>query len=184
MKAAAVLVALAFVLAGTVSLAQDAPGGKPVPKQDETEARIKKLVEQLGAEAYKDREEATEELKKIGEPAAAALRKALESEDAEVRWRAESILKGIVKKDARSKNDRPMRADPRQGPGLATGAASRLVRILGHGGPGGREQPVHGDRVVGVVEDRERPHDLATVVGGDRESLEWLPHPLLEGVDA
>lgn len=114
MKAAALLVALVFAIAGPFAIAQD-EAEKPAEKQDELDARISKLVEQLGSDTFKDREAATEELKKIGKPAVPALIKALKSEDLEVRLRAESILKGL-RKDSRARDGRPTTADPRRGP--------------------------------------------------------------------
>lgn len=56
------------------------------------------LIKQLGHDKFKVREEATTRLKEIGEPALAALYKAMTSSDAEVRRRAESIAAAIGSK--------------------------------------------------------------------------------------
>lgn len=55
--------------------------------------RIQDLIRKLGSEDYATREQATEDLKKIGPPARAALQQAAaESEDPEVRQRAQELL--------------------------------------------------------------------------------------------
>lgn len=54
-------------------------------------------VKRLGDEAYAEREKATEELRKLGRAAEPALRKALESPDAEVRRRAQGLLDELAK---------------------------------------------------------------------------------------
>ena len=55
-------------------------------------ARIEKLVEQLGNEEFDLREQASEELVEIGVAALPALRKGLESDDEEVKSRAEKLV--------------------------------------------------------------------------------------------
>ncbi|HLY07679.1 MAG TPA: HEAT repeat domain-containing protein, partial [Planctomycetota bacterium] len=73
---------------------------------------IQDLIRKLGSEDYATREQATEELQKIGKPARAALQKAAESDDPEVRQRAQSLL---------DEKPRPERPEPRKpappGPG-------------------------------------------------------------------
>ncbi len=55
--------------------------------------RIRELIQKLGSEDFTAREQATEELKKIGAPAREALKKAAdESGDPEVRQRAQALL--------------------------------------------------------------------------------------------
>jgi len=55
--------------------------------------RVQDLIRKLGSEDYATREQATEELKKIGKPARAALQQAAaESGDPEVRQRAQDLL--------------------------------------------------------------------------------------------
>jgi HEAT repeat protein len=56
------------------------------------EASVDALVALLGHKDYAVREDATEKLLAMGGAADAALRKALRSDDAEIRWRAEAIL--------------------------------------------------------------------------------------------
>jgi hypothetical protein len=97
MKAAAVLVAIMLVLGTGAALAQEKVEEEPAEKKADVGSKVEKLVKQLGAEDFKEREAATEELEKIGEPAVPALKEALKSEDAEVRSRAELILKEIEK---------------------------------------------------------------------------------------
>jgi len=93
--AAALLVAVSL---GRAVLGQDA-GAKTAnqpkagPASDQaTAARIKKLIEQLGDDQFAVREKAHAELLALGRSAVAALKEARKSEDAEVRFRAETIL--------------------------------------------------------------------------------------------
>ncbi len=80
---------MTFIVALLLTLAQDAE-------------RIQELIKKLGSEEFAIREEATEELKKIGKPAQEALRKApAESEDPEVRQRAKSLLEEAPKETPR-----------------------------------------------------------------------------------
>jgi RNA polymerase sigma factor (sigma-70 family) len=59
-------------------------------------AEVERLIRQLGSDRFTEREEATQALEKIGEPAYEALRKAAaDSDDVEIRKRAEGILRTI-----------------------------------------------------------------------------------------
>jgi uncharacterized protein (TIGR03067 family) len=61
-------------------------------------ARVARLIAQLGADRFAQREAASKDLEAIGEPALAALRKAAtSSDDVEVRRRAELIIQAIVR---------------------------------------------------------------------------------------
>lgn len=72
------------------------------------EAKISALIEKLGAENYEEREEAFEHLKKLGEKARPYLKKELESDDLEVRWRASKLLSLLDKRrDKVPKGDEP-----------------------------------------------------------------------------
>jgi WD40 repeat protein len=59
---------------------------------------IARLVRQLGDDDFDRREAASKRLAEIGEPAHDALRRAMDSDDVEVRQRAEIIVAGIEKK--------------------------------------------------------------------------------------
>jgi HEAT repeat protein len=63
-------------------------------------AEIEKLVRSLGAESWEEREKATERLTEIGKPAHEALRRALSSPDAEVRYRARLVLRAVHRRVA------------------------------------------------------------------------------------
>ncbi|MBL8799536.1 MAG: PDZ domain-containing protein [Planctomycetia bacterium] len=69
------------------------------PANDGTAAadgeRIEKLIKQLGADKFQDREEASKALDAIGAPALAALRAAEQATDAEVRRRAGELVTAI-----------------------------------------------------------------------------------------
>jgi RNA polymerase sigma factor (sigma-70 family) len=72
---------------------------KPVPAADAD--RIAKLIKELDDDDFSVREKASAELEKVGEPAAAALRKALEgTPSAELRVRATMLLDGFGGKGA------------------------------------------------------------------------------------
>jgi hypothetical protein len=92
------LVAVLF-LAGAVGLAPTSfvrADKQPAPKLDEaTQAKIEKLIKQLGDDAFQVREQATTELIKIGRPAVPFLRKALKNTDIEISRRARVVLDGI-----------------------------------------------------------------------------------------
>lgn len=75
-------------------------------QEDDSKAKIDKWIADLGSEDFEAREKATSELKKIGKPAAEALRKAAESSDPEVKMRAKSILEAIEKAEKKPKPDR------------------------------------------------------------------------------
>ena len=59
---------------------------------DDPNRRVAELIRQLGADSYLDREAATRALREIGEPARAALQRAAEHEDLEVRLRAAALF--------------------------------------------------------------------------------------------
>lgn len=77
-----------ILLAASWSAAQAAP--------PPTDAEIQQAVEQLGADRAADREAATRRLWEIGTPAVPALRKAAESSDLEVVFRAKFLLEQIA----------------------------------------------------------------------------------------
>jgi len=133
MKAAAVIVALAVALSWGYAFAQEAPGEEqPVKPREKTglDAKIEKLVKQLGSDEYKEREAATEELKKIGEPALPALKEALKSSDLEVRLRAETVIKALAKKRTAGKDGRPGTADPTDAPSTSPRLGKELEEVL------------------------------------------------------
>jgi uncharacterized protein (TIGR03067 family) len=73
------------------------------PGKETKTARIARLIEQLGDNAFARREAASKELEAIGVPALAALRKAAaSSDDAEIRWRAKRISARVAEAAARS----------------------------------------------------------------------------------
>ena len=74
-----------------IAMAQD----KPVPQSAQSE-EIARLIDQLGADKYEDREAAQAALAKIGKPAVRALLKARESKDLEVVSRADELIEKIT----------------------------------------------------------------------------------------
>jgi len=77
-----------ILLAVLLSCATAVIAAAPPPK----ESPVDKLIRELGDNSFAVRERATEQLRKMGESAISALKKALDSTDAEVRWRAKDIL--------------------------------------------------------------------------------------------
>ena len=81
-----------------VALTLLAVGGVELPADETSEPNIDELVGQLGDKSFAKRQEATRRLGEIGEPALAALRKALKaSQDNEVRTRAKGLIAQIQK---------------------------------------------------------------------------------------
>jgi hypothetical protein len=90
--------------------------GFAAAQDGDADRKIEALIRQLGAEEYAAREKATEELRKIGKPAEEALRRAAESDDAEVQSRARALLKDLEKPAAPEKPRAG--AAPRRAPGF------------------------------------------------------------------
>lgn len=67
--------------------------------------RIAELIGELGAASFRVRERATRTLTEVGVPAKAALLKALESPDAEVRYRARLVLSDVLDLDFKQRLD-------------------------------------------------------------------------------
>jgi len=103
----ALLMGLAVAgLAVVPAPAADSPGGKPAQV---SQGKIDKLVEQLGSDAFAERQEAFEALAKIGMPALQALRKAADSKDSEVRKRSRDLLVKLEREAASSEILEPTR---------------------------------------------------------------------------
>jgi hypothetical protein len=80
------------VAAGETLAAEVAPPA-PLKLDDETNARIKKLIAALGADKFAEREQAEKELKALGPAIVPLLKAALdEATDAEIRFRLKGLL--------------------------------------------------------------------------------------------
>jgi RNA polymerase sigma factor (sigma-70 family) len=107
---AVVLVALTCIGGGVMGVLSMATGQQPTSKakQDdpgkETDAeKIAHLIKQLGDDVFANREAAGKELETIGTPALAAVRNAAASSDeAEIRQRAERLVKSITEAAAKA----------------------------------------------------------------------------------
>lgn len=62
-------------------------------------AELDRLVKQLGAERYAEREAATMRLVLIGEPALESLRKTADNSDVEIRRRARKVVEAFVERE-------------------------------------------------------------------------------------
>jgi len=113
------LLAVLAVLA--LSGASAALAGEAGGQKEDAESRIPELIRQLGDEAWDKREAASKALEKIGRPALPALRKAAESEDAEVSARAKRLIEKIA-------------PAPRPGKAVRVPAAGGLPAIRVQGG--------------------------------------------------
>ncbi|HVU90533.1 MAG TPA: hypothetical protein VHD36_24640 [Pirellulales bacterium] len=78
----------------------------PPARQDSRDPqRLANLVQDLGASSFRVRERATRSLIEVGVPAKAVLLKALESPDAEVRYRARLVLSDVLELDFKQRLD-------------------------------------------------------------------------------
>jgi hypothetical protein len=82
----AVILALAVI---PTAIRADEPGSEARDKE------TRRLVEQLASERFGDREEATQQLAKLGKSALPRLKEASKSPDAEVRRRAQQLVQQI-----------------------------------------------------------------------------------------
>lgn len=111
------------------AMAQEAP-----KRGDPVQARVRELIRELGAEEYATREAADRELRKIGRPAVPELKKALESEDLEIRERARRILGEVQSSPTRgSVGTRSKREPPEEiAPKIPSGVQV-VIRVVGGG---------------------------------------------------
>jgi len=65
-------------------------------KAAENNSEIQRWIDQLGSKRFKDREQATQELSKLGESAIPILKEAAQSPDAEVRRRAQQLVERLT----------------------------------------------------------------------------------------
>lgn len=130
-------VLILFTLLAPVSFPQEVRKEKDTPDKE----RIEQLIRDLASEDFRVREKATEELEKIGAPAEQALKEALKSDDAEVRWRAGEILKKIESSQPRTEGSdtvqpeqKPQTEELREKPSAPTEAPAPLLEesVLKH----------------------------------------------------
>ncbi|MBI1903910.1 MAG: hypothetical protein HYS13_22645 [Planctomycetia bacterium] len=91
--APAILTWIAALIGAALALAQAPPGGGSAP--EEPQARVARLIRQLGSRSYEDRENATVELERLGSLPRKELEAAAASPEAEVSLRATSLLSKI-----------------------------------------------------------------------------------------
>jgi hypothetical protein len=134
-----------------------------------TAAEIDKLIEQLGSDDWRTRDQATRTLVEVGPKAQPGLEKALGSTDAEVRWRA-SYLLGLLGTDLKPPEHEPARI-------LYKSAAEARAQ------KGGEEaaKRLYGEVIERFPDTRwarAARERLAGLLGGDE------PEPKLDEVDA
>ncbi len=155
------------VVAALVPAVWAAPAAGQTPPKDRAE-EIARLVEQLGADSYQARQEAQRKLIEIGEPAVAALEKALKSSDAEVRMRAEKALEEIRKgafgrtSEAMAKNLlwKLAVSGPLTSPPIVTGSTVVFAAY------GGKLQAVSADKGKAVWEFQTHAQAVPALSGG------------------
>lgn len=108
---------LAFLPA--LALAQEA-------KKDATHLKIKRYIADLSHPDFQVREKATRELMRIGRPAEPELKKALQSDNPEVKARARRILAALAKASPQE----PGRSDPGEGDGRNPRLMEKTLRKL------------------------------------------------------
>jgi hypothetical protein len=79
-----------------LALALTVQVGVVAEESSRDETKIARLIRQLGDDDFEVRESASQKLEKLGQPALAALRKALSSEDLEIRRRAVRLIERIT----------------------------------------------------------------------------------------
>lgn len=92
------------------------PDGSAAP--GEANGGIDALIKQLGADDFKDREAAVAKLKRVGQPALPALKRALEDADPEVATRADAVIRELRRPPAPARLP-GVRGDPAEGVGDA-----------------------------------------------------------------
>jgi WD40 repeat protein len=98
-RPARLLLLSCLILAGfAATLPAPAAPNDTSPTEQSLAAEIARLIQQLGDDQFDKREEASKRLLEIGEPAMPALRRALESKDAEIRQRAERLMPAIARR--------------------------------------------------------------------------------------
>lgn len=121
-------IATALVGAGLQEPPKVPEGKQEAPPTSE----IQKLVAELGSDNFETRETADRLLRKVGKAAIPALKKALESEDAEVRARAKRILAEIESAAQEKPKERPKSTSMRMkiiGPGYTLDAGDDGVKF-------------------------------------------------------
>jgi hypothetical protein len=106
MRAGRWLVAVVAVIAIAAASRADEPGSGASEKE------IKRLIEQLGSERFRDREEASGGLARLGKSALPGLKEATKSPDAEVRRRARRLVEKMERPAGRSMTPEQERQNP------------------------------------------------------------------------
>ncbi|HZN32940.1 MAG TPA: transglutaminase family protein [Pirellulaceae bacterium] len=81
-----------YILAVLLAAASWSIGTGQPPPEPALQAEVARLIRQLDADRYEQREQASQALRQIGTPALAALRQARQHASMEVRWRARAIV--------------------------------------------------------------------------------------------
>ncbi len=158
MRAVTYLTVILLTLTGAA-----AAGEPPV----DPEARIVKLIQGLGADEWRTRENATDALRAIGEPALAGLKEATRSTDAEVRARAGQLVREIERELVLARMGLTLIADTYGGRVIEIDAKGTVRWSIT-----GLNQPVSVQRLSGgrtLV--AERAGGRVTVYGRDKKVL-------------
>lgn len=92
--------------------AQEAKAEAPAPVTKDAAAAVGKWIADLGSDSFRTRLEAEEQLRKLGEAALPALRKATgNADDREIQWRARRLVRQIERGDTKGLQQRSPRDD-------------------------------------------------------------------------
>ncbi len=149
--------------AKTATAGKAAEGGK-APSTEQ----IAKLVEQLDADRYADRQAASEKLATIGKPAIAALSKAAVGESAEVTIRAIGLL-GKFLESSDQETNRAAKATLETIAKSDRQAAARRAQELIK--PPATETPAPGGNGIAMGQIQFQVHAIGVGAGGSRKSM-------------
>lgn len=140
MKRMILLPAFAMTLTLSILLSIVNAEDEPQKKKPDGKAEIVSLIEKLGAEKYEDREAAFEALEKVGDAARPHLKKALDNEDAEIRWRASRLLAALDGRIVVQLEDAPPATEKKRDMGVFRDRLKELKEL-----PGFEQRPLDND---------------------------------------
>ncbi len=149
--------------AKTATAGKAAEGGK-APSTEQ----IAKLVEQLDADRYADRQAASEKLATIGKPAIAALSKAAVGESAEVTIRAIGLLGKFLESSDQETNRAAKAALETIAKSDRQAAARRAQELIK---PPATETPAPGGNGIAMGQIQFQVHAIGVGAGGSRKSM-------------
>lgn len=160
---------------------QNKPAAEPPKAEKQAEAasdaalneQIDSLITNLDADNIKIREQASEELKKIGKPALSALQEASESDNPEVAWRAKIIINAINRAEWRKsiQQGRPEPPDIKSQP-RSRGFSNSFSITIGPGASSYQlQQDANGKITVTITETKDGKQVTNTYTANSAEEF-------------